>query len=317
MKTRTGRGLSIVIPVFNEQAVFPKLIERLRSALKSIPYELEIIFVNDGSSDQTKTLINQEIQQNEAVSGIHLSRNFGHQSAVSAGLAHATGDTVVVMDADLQDPPELISEMLERIEAGDDVVYAVRRSRQEGALKVGCYKLFYRILKCVSKLDIPLDSGDFAAMNRRVVDAINDMPEYNRFIRGIRSYAGFRQTALYYDRDSRAAGQPKYNVFDLLKLAGDGVFAFSEYPLRLASFAGALVALLSFVGGLSLFFWRLISEQQLPGFATLAVSIFFLGGVQLVCIGVLGEYVGRIYNEVKRRPTYIVESYVGKISKIR
>ena len=312
-----AKTVSIVIPVFNEQDVFPQLIERLGSALKSLKPGIEIIFVNDGSTDHSRSLINAAAQNDESICGIHLSRNFGHQSAVSAGLAHTTGDIVVVMDADLQDPPELICEMVARIEAGDDVVYAVRRTRQEGALKVACYKIFYRILKYVSNLDIPLDSGDFAAMDRRVVNIINDMPEYNRFIRGIRSYAGFKQSAIYYDRDSRAAGEPKYNFFGLLKLAGDGVFAFSEYPLRLASFAGAVVALFSFIGGVSLLFWRLFSEQQLPGFATLAVSIFFLGGVQLICIGVLGEYVGRIYNEVKKRPTYIVESKVGKSSKIR
>lgn len=308
----TNSRLSIVIPIFNEDQVFGQLLKRLDSALQAFRPGLEIIFVNDGSSDNSKQLINAAAQNDCAVCGVHLSRNFGHQSAVSAGLAHATGDIVVVMDADLQDPPELIRDMVKRIDSGDDVVYAVRRTRKEGMLKVACYRLFYRILKYVSKLDIPLDSGDFAAMNRRVVDTINAMPEYNRFIRGIRSYAGFKQSAIYYDRDSRAAGEPKYNFFGLMKLAGDGVFAFSEYPLRLASFAGAVVALLSFIGGLLLLFWRLFSEQQLPGFATLAVSIFFLGGVQLICIGVLGEYVGRIYNEVKRRPTYIVESTVGR-----
>lgn len=308
----TTSTLSIVIPIFNEEQVFPQLLERLGDALQEFRPGLEIIFVNDGSTDNSKVLINTAAGNDKAICGIHLSRNFGHQSAVTAGLAHANGDIVVVMDADLQDPPELVYEMFRRIEAGDDVVYAVRRTRKESAFKVRCYKLFYRILKYVSNLDIPLDSGDFSAMNRRVVDTINDMPEYNRFIRGIRSYVGFKQSAVYYDRDSRAAGEPKYTIFGLLKLAGDGVFAFSEYPLRLASFAGAVVALTSFLGGLSLLFWRLFSTQQLPGFATLAVSIFFLGGVQLICIGVLGEYVGRIYNEVKRRPTYIIESTVGK-----
>ncbi len=311
MQTST---LSIVIPILNEEDVFPHLLERLDTALAAFKPALEIIFVNDGSTDNSRALINAAAENHKAICGIHLSRNFGHQSALTAGLEHATGEIVVVMDADLQDPPELIGKMVERIKAGDDVVYAVRRTRKEGALKVACYKLFYRILKYVSKLDIPLDSGDFSAMNRRVVDTINDMPEYNRFIRGIRSYAGFKQSAVYYDRESRAAGEPKYNFVGLLKLAGDGVFAFSEYPLRLASFAGAVVALLSFVGGLSLLLWRLFSAQQLPGFATLAVSIFFLGGVQLICVGVLGEYVGRIYNEVKRRPTYIVESTVGRDS---
>ena len=314
MKTKT---LSVVIPIFNEEEVFPQLIERLGSALETFKPELEILFVNDGSTDSSRELINAAALNDTTIRGIHLSRNFGHQSAVTAGLENATGDIVVVMDADLQDPPELISEMVSRINAGDDVVYAVRRTRQESALKVGCYKLFYRILKYVSNLDIPLDSGDFSAMNRRVVNSINEMPEYNRFIRGIRSYAGFKQSAVYYDRDSRAAGEPKYNFFGLLKLAGDGVFAFSEYPLRLASFAGAIVALVSFIVGILLLFWRLFSDQQLPGFATLAVSIFFLGGVQLICTGVLGEYIGRIYNEVKRRPTYIVESKVGKHSQIR
>ena len=308
----TTSKISIVIPIYNEEDVFAQLLERLGKALNQFKPGLEILFINDGSSDNSKALINAAAENDSTINGIHLSRNFGHQSAVTAGLAHAAGDIVVVMDADLQDPPELIEEMINRIEAGSDVVYAVRRTRKEGALKVGAYKLFYRILKYVSNLDIPLDSGDFSAMNRRVVDTINDMPEYNRFIRGIRSYAGFKQSAIYYDRDSRAAGEPKYNFIGLLKLAGDGVFAFSEYPLRLASFAGAIVALVSFIGGLALLFWRLFSDQQLPGFATLAVSIFFLGGVQLICVGVLGEYVGRIYNEVKRRPTYIIESKVGK-----
>lgn len=304
--------ISIVIPIYNEEAVLPLLFSRLHSLIEvNRNLRFEIILVNDGSRDKSKFLID-EACQNSPFIGIHFSRNFGHQAAVTAGLMHATGDYIAVIDGDLQDPPELIPEMvLKMYETEVDVIYGVRTHRKENLIKRSSYFLFYRLLSFITPLEIPLDSGDFGVMSRRVVDIINSIPEHHRFIRGLRAYCGFKQIPFTYKRDIRGGGESKYNLGRLLKLAMDGIFTFSEVPLKIATLLGFIIALFAIVYGTILLIWRIISNENLPGFATLSIGMFFLGGIQLFCIGILGEYVGRIHNQVKGRPSFIIDSISG------
>lgn len=301
--------LSLVIPLYNEEAVFPSLLKRLQEALPSLPEQTEIILVNDGSTDRTRELVQDACAREDGIIGIHFSRNFGHQQAVSAGLRAASGDAVAVLDGDLQDPPEVLAAFHARLKEGWDVVYAIREKRKENFIKRLCYGGFYRILAMLTPIHIPLDSGDFGMVSRRVVDQLNAMPEQHRFIRGMRSYVGFKQTGLAYERDARAGGRSKYGWRQLMGLAADGIFTFSALPLRLASFMGFLIATLSFLFAVYVVIWRFASGEgsEISGFAALAIGIFFLGSIQLICLGILGEYVGRIHNEVKRRPSFIVD----------
>jgi len=302
-------ALSLVIPLYNEEQVFPRLRSRLVDVLPTLPDDTEIIFVNDGSSDRTRELVEQAAAEDPRIIGIHFSRNFGHQQAVSAGMQASSGDAVAVLDGDLQDPPEVLARFLARLNEGWDVVYAIREHRKENIFKRACYGGFYRLLARLTPIHIPLDSGDFGMVSRRVVDQLNAMPEQHRFIRGMRSYVGFRQTGLAYERDARTDGVSKYSWRKLMGLAADGIFTFSALPLRLASFAGFLIASLAFLYAIYVVIWKLISGEgtEINGFAALAVGVFFLGGIQLICLGILGEYVGRIHNEVKRRPSYVVD----------
>jgi polyisoprenyl-phosphate glycosyltransferase len=302
--------ISVVVPLFNEQENVPELHRRLVQALDFLGEPYEIVFVDDGSRDQTPRLIDELQEADPNLSVVHLSRNFGHQPAVSAGLDHASGQAVIVMDGDLQDPPEVIPQFVERWRAGTDVVYAVRRRRKEGAMKRMGYHAFYRILNAISDLDIPLDSGDFCLMDRRVVDALRGLPERARFVRGLRTFVGFRQTGLDYERAAREAGRPKYSLKALVGLAVDGLVSFSSYPLRLVTYLGVCAAALA----LSLVCWVLIEAvtqiHYLPrGWASLAVIVLFMGAVQLICLGIIGEYIRLIFVEAKRRPTYIVGQY--------
>ena len=304
--------VSIVVPIYNEESVLPLLVSRLHSLIEvNKNLRFEIILVNDGSRDKSKFLIN-EACQNSPFIGIHFSRNFGHQAAVTAGLMHATGDYIAVIDGDLQDPPELIPEMvLKMYETEVDVIYGVRTHRKENLIKRSSYFLFYRLLSFITPLEIPLDSGDFGVMSRRVVDIINSIPEHHRFIRGLRAYCGFKQIPFTYKRDIRGGGESKYNLGRLLKLALDGIFTFSEVPLKMATLLGFIIAAFATVYGSILLIWRIVSDQKLAGFATLSIGMFFLGGIQLFCIGILGEYVGRIHNQVKGRPSFIIDSISG------
>lgn len=303
--------LSVVVPAFNEEATLPELYARLTAVLTSLQTTYELIIVDDGSTDHTSERLRQLRTQDPRVKYVRLARNFGHQAALTAGLAHTRGRAVVVMDADLQDPPELIPELLARWTEGYEVVYAVRRHRKEPLPKRLAYALFYRLLNRVASMRIPLDAGDFCLMDRRVVDQINALPERNRFLRGLRSWVGYRQTGVEYERQERYAGQPKYGFWQLLRLAVDGLVSFSFLPLRIASTIGFIASGGSLLVGLFYLIVRLTGFRDPPGFAAIVVSVTFLGGVQLITIGIMGEYVGRIFDEVKNRPVYIAAEEEG------
>jgi dolichol-phosphate mannosyltransferase len=298
--------ISVVIPVYNEEANLPTLYERLTSVLVANSLDYEIVFVDDGSRDRSREQLRELTAQDQRVTAIELARNFGHQVAISAGLDYARGDGVIVMDADLQDPPEVLPQFIAAWRAGHDVVYAIRAQRKESWLKRAAYAGFYRLLQRVAQIEIPLDAGDFCIMDRRVVDQLAAMPERNRFVRGIRSWVGLDQIGLAYERHARHAGKPKYTFTRLVYLALDGLVSFSYVPLRIITLLGFGVSLLSILLAVFYTIKKLLYGLNPPGFATLIVSIFLLAGMQLITTGVIGEYVGRIFEEVKRRPLYVV-----------
>lgn len=301
--------LSLVIPLYNESLVFPELLARLESVLPALGAPCEVILVDDGSTDRTPELIGEAARRHSWLRGLVLSRNFGHQIAVTAGMQHAQGEAVAILDGDLQDPPELVGELYAKLREGYDVVYAVRRDRQENLFKRAAYAAFYRILRALSAVPIPMDAGDFCILSARAVRLINGMPERHRFVRGLRSWIGLKQIGHEYSRAARAKGRPQYTLPKLMRLAFDGIFTFSEQPLQWAMHAGAVIATGAFAWTAYVVLWRLLadSERVIPGWATLTAGMFFLGGVQLISIGILGEYVGRIHNEVKKRPLYVVD----------
>lgn len=298
--------LSVVIPVFNEEALLPELFRRLTSALTPLGIPFEVILVDDGSHDRTAELLRQQSLADPRFRSLHFSRNFGHQAAVTAGIDHAQGRAILVMDADLQDPPELAGDFLAKWREGFEVVYGVRTKRKEGPFKRLGYFLFYRTLKQLTHVEIPLDAGDFALIDRRVAEVLRAMPERNRFVRGIRSWAGFRQTGLVYERDKRYAGEVKYTFAKLIRLAIDGVLSFSYVPLRVAVYFGLFVSIISFLLAIYFVIFHLVGGSAPWGWASTIVVIFFMGGIQLLTLGFIGEYVSRIYDEVKQRPLYIV-----------
>lgn len=304
--------LSVVIPVYNEQENLDALYARLVSALESVEPSFEIVFVNDGSRDDSAAMLDVFAARDPRVQVVELARNFGHQIAISAGLDFARGDAVIVMDADLQDPPEVLPQFIAKWREGYDVVYAIRERRKEGWLKRALYALFYRLLQRIANIQIPLDSGDFCIMDRRVVDLLVQMPERNRFVRGIRSWIGLHQIGLAYERHARYAGKPKYTFTRLVYLALDGLVSFSFVPLRMITLLGFGVSALSILLAMGYAIQKLTVGLNPPGFATTVVAIFFLAGVQLITIGVIGEYVGRIFEEVKHRPLYVVRRVTGR-----
>jgi polyisoprenyl-phosphate glycosyltransferase len=310
-----GRGaidLSVVIPIYNEEETLPELHRRLTTVLSSLPIRWEIILVNDGSRDGSLHLLRDFAEADRQIRYVDLSRNFGHQAALYAGLSRSSGRAVILMDGDLQDPPEVIPDLLERWKAGHQVVFAVRRKRKEGLAKRLAYAVYYKVLRSVAYVPIPVDSGDFSLMDRRVVDIILRLPERNKFLRGLRAWSGFNQTAFEYERDARYAGETKYTLVKLMRLALDGLLAYSFIPLRMAYLAGMVVSLASFTLAGIYIVQRLMGDTQIPqGFTTLAVLVLFLGGVQLLCLGILGEYLGRIYEEVKGRPEYLEREAVN------
>jgi glycosyltransferase involved in cell wall biosynthesis len=298
--------ISVVLPVFDEQENLPVLYDRLTAVLSGQGVSYELVFVDDGSGDSSAALLQALAAADSHVALVELARNFGHQVAISAGLDFARGRAVAVMDADLQDPPELLPDLIVAWRAGNDVVYGIRTKRKEGWAKRTAYDLFYRLLRRAANVEIPLDAGDLCIMDRRVVDTLCSMPERNRFVRGLRSWVGLRQTGLPYERQARLSGQPKYTYARLVLLALDGFVSFSHIPLRLASLLGFAISLVSFGFAAFYFVKRLTTGLSPAGFPTLIVAVLFLAGIQLTTVGLLGEYVGRIFDEVKRRPLYVV-----------
>jgi glycosyltransferase involved in cell wall biosynthesis len=303
--------ISFIIPFYNEKDVIPTLIERLTSLTGDINAVAEFIFVDDGSTDGGTSLIEKEGESNPSFKLLVLSRNFGHQAAISAGMDFARGDYICIMDADLQDPPEEVVGMLACARNGADVVYAVRKQRRASFSMRAWYNLYYRLLRALADTEISLDSGDFCLINRKALDALLKLPEQQRFIRGLRSWVGFKQRAWEYTRPERAAGRSKYTFKALFRLGFDGIFSFSTKPLRFATYLGLILAAFCFAQVVYAICWRFFSGESLPGFATVTVGIFFLGAVQLVGIGILGEYLSRVYLEVKGRPTYIMARTVN------
>jgi dolichol-phosphate mannosyltransferase len=310
--------LSLVIPCYNEGKVLPLLCARLVQSLATLGISWEAILVDDGSQDDTFEQLTAMHQGEPRFKAISFSRNFGHQTAVFAGLCHTSGEIVAVMDADLQDPPEFLAMGLAKLKEGYDVVYAVRRQRKEIWFKRVCYAVFYRMLKLISEVEIPLDSGDFCLMRQRVVSVLRQMPERNVFVRGLRAWSGFRQIGIEYNRDARAAGETKYPMRKLLRLAMDGVFAFSPLPLRLATYLGFVSLVLSLAAAVFLLAWKVLGFQvlghrpeEVPCWTSMICLLLFMGGTQFLILGIMGEFIGRIYNEVKQRPRWIVRETLG------
>jgi dolichol-phosphate mannosyltransferase len=313
------KKIHIVIPCYNEEEVLPLLFERLTKAADSWGLDWKVICVDDGSTDTTWRMLSDQHQRDPRWRALSFSRNFGHQCALSAGILHsADAEAVLLMDADLQDPPEELHRFIQAWRDGAEVVYAVRENRKEGPLKRFCYWAFYRLMKKLVSIEIPLDSGDFCLMDAKVVAVLNAMPERNRFLRGLRAWSGFNQVGIPYNRQARAAGEAKYDFNKLIKLAADGIFNFSGLPLKLASHMGFWISLIALVGAIFTFIQRIFADQfaqiglaPVPGFATIVIAILFLGGVQLICLGIVGEYLVRIFEEVKQRPPWIIRETQG------
>ncbi len=300
--------VSVVVPVFEEEENLPELYRRLCGALDPLVETFELVFVDDGSQDETEVMLGRLRAEDPRVVVVRLSRNFGHQAAISAGLTIASGRAVVIMDGDLQDPPEVLHQFISAWQNGYDVVYAVRTKRKEGLMRRGAYALFYRCLSAISDIEIPLDSGDFCLMDRRVVDVLNHLPERNRFVRGLRTFVGFRQVGIPYERAARAAGERKYSMTALIRLAIDGLVSFSSYPLQLATYFGFATA------GVSILltgwaFYDVLHNRQTPrGWASTLIVVLAMSSVQLISLGIIGEYLRRIFIESKQRPGYIIQS---------
>lgn len=299
--------LSVVIPFLNEEQNIPLLVEQLRKEISGIGIDdYELIFVDDGSSDGTVSVLQSFMKGDPRIVIVELSRNFGHQVAVSAGLDHADGKAVVVMDADLQDPPSVVPELVKKWREGYDVAYAIRQNRKENWFKCTAYKVFYRLLSKISSVKVPLDAGDFCCMDQRVVRILVAMQERTRFVRGLRSWVGFRQIGVPYDRGARYEGKPKYDFWRLVLLAMDGVVSLSQVPLRLVMTLGFIISVFALLLGTFFIVKKMIIGLSPPGYASTMTAIFLLAGIQLVTIGMVGEYIGRIFDEVKRRPLYVL-----------
>jgi polyisoprenyl-phosphate glycosyltransferase len=305
--------ISLVIPCYNEEPVLEETLHRLNALGESLrSYRLEFIFVDDGSRDQTREILKNAAAKDSRIKVVVFARNFGHQTAVTAGVDLASGDAVVLIDADLQDPPEVVLSMVEKWQEGYDVAYGVRAERLgESHFKLLTAKWFYRLLNRISDIPIPLDTGDFRLMSRRVVECLKSMPERDRFIRGMVSWVGFKQIGIPYTRVPRFAGESKYPLRKMIRFSLDGILSFSTKPLRIAMSLGLLSSLMALAGIFYALYVRLFTHTWVEGWAGILCSILFLGGVQLITIGILGEYVGRIYNEGKRRPLYFTEEIIG------
>lgn len=311
LRPREAKGpqlLSVVVPAYNEEAVLMEFERRTREALKSLKQAYEMVFVNDGSNDGTLALIMRLRQANPNITLVNLSRNFGKEIALSAGLDQASGDVIVVIDADLQDPPELIGEMIAEWRNGYDVVYAQRLSRDgETWLKQTTAAIFYSLMQKLGPVSIPANTGDFRLMSRRVVDALSEFREQHRFMKGLFAWVGFPQKAIQYHRDARIGGESKWNYWKLWKLSLEGITSFTTLPLQVATYFGLIVAVVSFLFGLFIVIKTLVLGEAVQGFPMMMTTIVLLGGIQLVALGMIGEYLGRVFNETKKRPLYLIE----------
>jgi len=310
----TAFRLSIAIPLYNEESVLPELLRRTRVVLDQVaggPHE--IVFVDDGSTDSTFAILEEAVEQDPRIRVISLSRNFGHQAAITAALDNVTGEAAVIMDGDLQDVPEVIPQFVEKYQQGYDVVYAQRAQRKESWPLRICYFVFYRMMAKLSDIRLPLDSGDFGLMSRRVINQMRQMPEHHRYLRGMRSWVGFWQTGLTVERAERQSGKSKYSVMRLMKLAADGIFAFSIVPIRAAALFGGFAMFLSSLYLLYALYAKIFLQKSPQGFTALFVAVTFLSGIVLFFLGVIGEYVGRIYEETKARPQYIIGRIVSNL----
>lgn len=303
--------ISIIVPLYNEEAVFNQLIKRLISVINETQFSCEVILINDGSSDNTASLVEKICQEDNRFTGVLLSRNHGHQLAVSAGLINVRGKKgAMIIDGDLQDPPELVNEFYKYLINGYDVIYAIRKNRKESFFKKAAYKIYYRLQKKISNFNIPIDSGDFSMLSRRVVDIMNDMPEQSRYLRGMRAWVGFKQIGYEYNRDERQAGETKYSWSKLFELAFNGIFNFSDFPVKFITrlgFITVLFSLIYFVYNV----YRKIAYNDVPqGFTATILAIILFSGVQLISLGLIGEYVLRIYNQVRNRPLFVIEKII-------
>lgn len=306
--------ISVIIPIYNEEKNIAVLYQRMNKVLDDLGCSSELVFINDGSRDASIFLIRELAEKDKRVKYINFSRNFGHQIAVTAGLDACKGKQIVIIDADLQDPPELIREMREKMKEGYEVVYARRRKRAgESFMKRYTAKMFYRTLAKLTSVKIPLDTGDFRIMDRKIVDVLKHMPEQQKFLRGQISWAGFRQTYIEYDRDQRHAGETGYTYKKMIRFALDGITGFSNIPLKFATFAGFFVSGITFLISLYALYSRFIAKDYVPGWTSLILAVLFIGGVQLISIGIIGEYISRLSANVRNRPLYIVDdSNIGK-----
>lgn len=311
------KSISIVVPMYNEEAVFHSLFKVLEETLSLLDVEYEVICVDDGSKDKTRELLLTKTQQDPRVKAVFLSRNFGKEAAMTAAIDYATGDAVIPIDADLQDPPELIGQMVQKWREGFDVVYAKRVSRMtDTPMKRNTAGLFYRIFNMLSEIPIPENVGDYRLMDRRVVDAIKRLPEKDRFMKGLFCWPGFSNTSIEFERPERAEGETKFNYWKLWNFALNGITSFSSFPVRLGVYLGLIVSAVAFIYGVIIILKTLFTGVDVPGYASLMIVVLFMGGIQLFFLGLLGEYIGRIYKEVKNRPIYMVDKALGFDGKI-
>ncbi len=300
--------ISVIIPAYNEEANINMLYDRLRKVLEQITSDYELIFVNDGSLDNSIVLIKELARQFPQVKYIDFSRNFGHQIAVTAGLDKAAGDAVAIIDADLQDPPELIIEMYKKLKEGFEVVYAKRKKRKgESLFKLWSAKVFYRVLAKITSISIPVDTGDFRIIDRRIVNILKQMPEKSKYLRGQISWIGFNQTFIEYDRDERLAGETGYPFSKMLRFALDGITAFSDLPLKIVTYFGFLVSGVAFLVMIYALYSRFMTADYEPGWTSLIISVLFIGGVQMIATGIIGEYLSRMNHNIRNRPLYIIK----------
>lgn len=303
--------ISIIVPLYNEQAVFDNLIERLVNVIDTTLFSCEVILIDDGSTDNTRQLVEKICEKDSRFTGILLSRNHGHQLAVSAGLANVRGQKgAMIIDGDLQDPPELVKEFYELLVNGYDVIYAIRKNRKESFLKKVAYSTYYRLQKKISSFNIPIDSGDFSMLSRRVVDNMNNMPEQSRYLRGMRAWVGFKQIGYEYDRDQRNAGETKYSWNKLFELAFNGIFNFSDFPVKFITRMGFITVVFSLIYFGYNIYRKLFYNDVPQGFTATILAIILFSGVQLISLGLIGEYVLRIYNQVRNRPLFIIEKII-------